>query len=111
MRQLREFAQHTGEFQQLNTRVVGISVDDQEHAHLVWDKQAGHQSVILSDPAAQVIREYGLLHAHGKGESDIALRTTFVIDENGRERWRKVSSNVLEIPKAADVLQQLRGIK
>jgi peroxiredoxin len=107
MRQLREFAQHSGEFEQAKAHLVAISVDDQEHAHLVWDKKAGRKFTILSDPGARVIRQYGLLHEHGKGDTDIALRTTFVIDENGRERWRKVSGTVLEIPKAAEVLQQL----
>jgi peroxiredoxin len=111
VRQLREFAQHAGEFEQAKARLVAISVDDQEHAHLVWDKQAAHQFVILSDPEARVIRQYGLLHPHGKDDTDIAIRATFVIDDDGRERWRKVSANVLEIPKAAEVLQQLRGMK
>ena len=111
MRQLREFAQHADEFGQEKARLVAISVDDQEHAHLVWDKQAGHRFVILSDPDARVIRQYGLLHPHGKGDDDIALRTTFVIDEQGRQRWRKTSATVLEIPKAADVVQQLREMQ
>jgi peroxiredoxin len=111
MRQLREFVQHAGEFEQARARLVAISVDDQEHARLVWDKQAGRKFVVLSDPGARVTRQYGLLHPHGKGDSDIALRTTFVIDENGRERWRKVSATVLEIPKAAEVLQQLREMQ
>jgi peroxiredoxin len=111
MRQLREFAQHAGEFEQAKTRLLGISVDDQEHAHMVWDKQANRKFAILSDPEARVIRQYGLLHPHGKGDADIALRTTFVIDENGRERWRKVSATIPEIPKAAEVLRQLREMK
>jgi peroxiredoxin len=111
MRQLREFAQHAGEFEQGAARLVAISVDDQEHAHLAWDKQAGKKFIILSDPGARVIRQYGLLHPHGKGDDDIALRTTFVIDENGRERWRKVSATIPEIPKAAEVLQQLRQMR
>lgn len=111
MRQLREFAQHAGEFEQANARLIAISVDDPEHAHLVWDKQAAHQFVILSDPGARVIRQYGLLHRHGKGDTDIAIRTTFVIDEDGRERWRKVSATIPEIPKAAEVLQQLRRMQ
>ena len=111
MRQLREFAQHAGDFEQARARLVAISVDDQDHAHLVWDKQTDHQFVVLSDPEARVVRQYGLLHPHGKRDSDIAIRTTFVIDENGRERWRKVSATIPEIPKAADVLQQLREIQ
>lgn len=111
MRQLREFAQHAGEFEQAKARLIAISVDDQEHAHLVWDKQAARHFVILSDPGALVIRQYGLLHPHGKGDTDIAIRTTLVIDEDGRERWRKVSAAILEIPKAADVLEQLRRMR
>ena len=111
MRQLREFAQHADEFEQAKACMVAVSVDDQEHAHLVWDQQASHKFVILSDPGARVIRQYGLLHPHGKGDDDIALRTTFVIDENGRERWRKVSATIPEIPKAAEVLQQLPELR
>jgi peroxiredoxin len=111
MRQLREFAQHAGEFEQANARLLAVSVDDQEHAHLVWEKQASRQFVILSDPGAKVIREYGLLHPHGKGDEDIAIRTTYIIDENGRERWRKVSATIPEIPKSAEVLAQLRGLR
>jgi peroxiredoxin len=111
MRQLREFAQHSGEFEQLKTRLVAISVDDQEHARLAWDKAADRKFVILSDPGAAVIRQYGLLHAQGKGDPDLAIRTTFVIDENGRERWRRVSTTIPEIPKAAEVLQRIREMK
>jgi peroxiredoxin len=111
MSQLREFAQHQKEFDQLNTRLVAISADDVEHAHLVWEKKVNKQFLILSDPGATVIRQYGLLHAHGKGDEDIAIRTTLLLDENGRERWRHVSETVPEIPKSADVLQQIRTLK
>ncbi len=110
MRQLREFAQHADEFEKLHARLVAISVDDQEHAHLVWDKMAGHKFVVLSDPGAVVVRQYGLLHAHGKGDTDIALRTTFVLDAAGRERWRRVSKTIPDIPKAEDALAVLRTL-
>jgi len=112
MRQLREFAQHSSEFDQLKARLVAISTDDREHAYMVWDKAAGHKFVILSDPAAKVIRQYGLLHANGgKGGEDIAIRTTFVIDAQGRERWRRVSNTVPDIPKAQEVLARLNDIR
>ena len=111
MRQLREFAQHKADFDQLHVRVVGISVDDQEHAKLVWDKQVNHAFTILSDPGAKVIREYGLLHAHGKGDEDIAIRTTLLIDEQGREQWRRVSTTVPDIPTAEEALKQVQSTK
>jgi peroxiredoxin len=111
MKQLREFAQHKSDFDQLHVRVVGISVDDQEHAKLVWEKQINHSFTILSDPGAKVIREYGLVHEHGKGDEDIAIRTTLLIDEQGRQQWRRVSNTVPDIPTAEEALQEIRTLK
>jgi peroxiredoxin len=111
MKQLREFAQHKSDFDQLHTRIVGISVDDQEHAKLVYDKQINHAFTILSDPGAKVIRDYGLVHEHGKGDEDIAIRTTLLIDEQGREQWRRVSNTVPDIPTAEEALRQIREMK
>jgi peroxiredoxin len=111
MRQLREFAQHKPDFDQLNTRVVGISVDSLEDANKVWDKVTDKQFTILSDPGAVVIKQYGLLHAGGKGDEDIAIRTTLLIDEQGRERWRRVSGTVTDIPTSAEALLHIRETK
>jgi peroxiredoxin len=108
MKQLREFAQRKADFDTANARVVAISVDDQEYAKKVWDQAAGHQITILSDPGAQVIREYGLLHPKGYKDEDIALRATLIVDENGREVYRKVSSSVPDIRSADEVLAALR---
>ena len=111
MNQLREFAQHKEDFDKLNARIVAISVDDQEHARMVFDKKVERRFPILTDLDAKVIRQYGLLHPHGKGDQDIAIRTTFLIDEQGNERWRRVSETVLDIPKASDVLEQIKTLK
>jgi peroxiredoxin len=111
MKQLREFAQHKSDFDELHVRVAAISVDDQDHAKLVWDKQVNRSFTILSDPGAKVIREYGLLHEHGKGDEDIAIRTTLLIDERGREQWRRVSSTVPDIPSAEEALKQIKETK
>ena len=111
MRQLREFAQHKAEFDQLHVRVVGLSVDGQDDAHKVWDKITGQQFTILSDPGAQVIRSYGLLHKKGRLDSDIAIRATLFVDAEGRERWRRVSDSIPDIPRAEDVLNRTRETK
>ena len=108
MRQLREFAQHKAEFDQLHVRVVGLSVDGQEDAHKVWDKMTNQQFTILSDPGAQVIRSYGLLHEKGHFGDDIAIRTTLFIDADGRERWRRVSESIPDIPKPEEILARIR---
>lgn len=109
MGQLREFAQHAKEFEEMNTRVVGISVDDREHALQVWKSVVNRQFTILSDPEAQVIRTYGLVHAHaGKAGEDIALDTNLLVDVDGRERWRHVSRTLPDLLTAKDILTRIR---
>src|SRR2546425_10557275 len=72
----RSFARHKENFDPLNTRIVAISVDDREHARLVWEKVVDRQFTILSDLGAHVIRTCGLLHSSaGKEGEDIALDT------------------------------------
>ena len=107
MTELREFAQQSDEFEKLGVRLVPISVDDQQHAHDVWEK-ADKKFTILSDPGAVVIRKYGLLHESGHGGSDIALRTTILMDPEGRERWRRVSQSVPDIPPAQETFENIR---
>lgn len=110
MTQLREFAQHKADFDKLKVRVVCISVDDPEQAHTVWEKAGNRQFTILSDPDARVIRRYGLLHSDGHGGHDIAIRATLVVDETGKERWRRVSKTVGDIPTVQEVLEHLETI-
>jgi len=108
MMQLREFARHQSDFNQLDTRIAAITVDDVERNRGVWEKVLGKQFSVLSDPNAVVIRQYGLLHPGVKGEADIALRTTLLIDAQGIERWRRVSETVPDIPKADEILARIR---
>src|SRR5215469_16002947 len=109
MGQLREFARHKENFASLNTRLVAISVDDREHARLVWEKVVDRRFTILSDPGAQVIRTYGLIHSNaGKEGDNIALDTTLLVDAEGRERWRRVSATLPDIPSAEEILERIR---
>lgn len=108
MIQLREFARHKSDFDQLDTRIAAISVDDEGHNRDVWEKVTQKQFPVLSDPGGLVVRQYGLLHPEGKGSGDIALRTTLLIDAQGKEQWRRVSETVPDIPKAAEVLARIR---
>jgi peroxiredoxin len=108
MTQLCEFAQRSREFDTLSVSVVALSVDDQEHAHKVWEDVAQRKFTILSDPGATVIKQYGLLHVEGHGGGDIAIRTTLLIDPQGRESWRRVSEKVPDIPTADEILQRIK---
>ncbi len=89
--------------------IVAISVDDREHARLAWEKVVDRQFTILSDLEAHVIRTYGLLHSSaGKEGEDIALDTTLLVDADGRERWRRVSATLPDIPSAEEILGRIR---
>jgi peroxiredoxin len=109
MSQLREFAQRKADFDRINTKVVALSVDDVAHAREAWEKAAQRQFTVLSDPGAEVIRQYGLLHSDGHQGEDIALRTTIYIDANGIERWRRVSTSVMDVPKVNEIIQRIQA--
>jgi peroxiredoxin len=108
MTELREFAQHSDELDKLGIRLIPISVDDHQHAHDVWEKAAGKKFTVLSDPGAKVIRQYGLLHQAGHADTDIALRTTLLIGADGREKWRRVSQSVPDIPNWEETLGMIK---
>lgn len=111
MTELREFAQRSSDLNRLGVLLVPLSVDGQQHAHEVWERVANEKFAILSDPGAAVIRKYGLLHQEGgaaHGGTDIAIRTTLLIDPEGREQWRRVSKSVPDIPKADATLADIK---
>ena len=110
MSQLREFAQHKADFDRLHIRIIAISVDDVPHAREAWEKAANRQFTVLSDPGANVIREFGLLHPDGHGGQDIALRATIYIDAGGIERFRRVSTNVIDVPKVNEILSRINAL-
>src|SRR5262249_16667888 len=108
MTELRGLAQKASEFEKLKVKLVAISVDDQQHAHDIWDKVAQQKVTVLSDPGAQVIRKYGLLDGAGRSDQDIALRTTLLVDPNGIEKWRRVSQSVPDIPTVDETLTKVK---
>lgn len=115
MTELREFARRSKDFEKLGVRLVPLSVDDRQYTRAVWEKVAAKKFTILSDSGAVVAKKYGLLHQGGRdarhggapGGSDIALRTTLLIGPDGRERWRRVSQSVPDIPTADETLAKI----
>src|SRR5260370_16592986 len=107
MTELRGLAQRAADFEK-GVKVVAMSGDDEEHGQHVWDQAAQRKIVVLSDPGAQVIREYGLLHSAGHRTQDIALRTTLLIDPRGIEKWRRVSESVPDIPTVDETLDKIK---
>jgi peroxiredoxin len=57
-------------------------------------EQAGYTYTFLSDPQAEVIRRYDLIHAGaGEGGRDIARPAEFLVDSAGTVRWVNLTEN------------------
>ena len=89
--------------------MLGISTDDLSHNRRVWTQVVNRQFPILSDPKAKAIRDYGILHAGGDDakSEDIAIRTTLLVDEQGRELWRRVSNRGYDIASVREILDRV----
>lgn len=72
---------------------MAISVDAPEVSRDMREK-AGYTFTFLSDPQAEVIRRYDIVHA-GAGEQgrDIARPAEFLVDSSGTVRWVNLTEN------------------
>jgi peroxiredoxin len=74
-------------------RPVAISVDAPEISRVLCQK-AGYTYTFLSDPHAEVIRRYDLVHAGaGINGQDIARPGEFLVDASGTVRWVNLTDN------------------
>ena len=72
---------------------MAISVDTPEVSHDLMQK-AGYSFTFLSDPNAEVIKRYHLLHAGaGVAGHDIARPAEFLLDSSGTIRWTNFTEN------------------
>lgn len=89
---MRSFQQRLPEFEARGIRVVAVSVDPPEttREHLA---KVGWTFPVLSDPDAEVIRRYDLLHAGGGEGGDISRPAELLIDPSGTVRWRDLTES------------------
>ena len=72
---------------------MAVSVDAPEVSRDMRE-QAGYTYTFLSDPQAEVIRRYDLVHAGaGEGGRDIARPGEFLVDSSGTVRWVNLTEN------------------
>jgi peroxiredoxin len=92
-------------------RPVAISVDTPEVSRNLA-KKAGYTFPILSDPQAETIRRYHLLHKAGGPEgSDIARPAEFLVDSSGTVRWTNFTEDIRVRAKADEMLAAAKGLK
>jgi peroxiredoxin len=107
---LRSFQQRLAEFDALGIRVVGISVDPPE-INRRQSQKLGYTFLLLSDPKAEVIRRYDVLHpGAGPKGADIARPAEFLIDSNGMVRWVNLTDNIAVRARPDQVLSAFNQI-
>jgi len=92
------------------TQVVGISVDSPAESRKLSQSQ-GYTFPLLSDPGAETIRAYDVLHPGGgeKGR-DIARPAEFLVDGTVTIRWMNLAANLLARLRPETVLRVLDGM-
>jgi peroxiredoxin len=91
---LRSFQQRLPELESRGIHVVAISVDQPDISRRHRQK-LGYTYTFLSDPKAEVIRRYDLLHrGAGPKGTDIARPAEFLIDSTGTIRWVNLTENI-----------------
>jgi peroxiredoxin len=108
---LRSFQQRLSDFNARGIRVAAISVDTPEINQRHCQKM-GFTYPLLSDPKAEVIRRYDLLHPGGgpKG-TDIARPGEFLIDVTGTVRWVNLTESAAVRARPEQVLKAFDGLE
>ena len=91
-------------------RAVAISVDAPEVSRKLCQK-AGYTFTFLSDPKAEVIRRYDLLHAGaGVNGQDIARPADFLVDATGTVRWVNVTENLWARTRPEQIIEAAKNL-
>ena len=97
--------------EEVGIRPVGISVDAPEVSQNLKE-QAGYSFPILSDPKAETIRRYDLVHAGaGINGQDIARPAEFLVDSNGTVRWVNLTENYWVRPRPEQIIEIAKTLR
>ncbi len=104
---MRSFEQKLSDFTTRGVPVLAISVDPPETNRVHCRKQ-GYTYTFLSNPRAEIIRRYGVLHpGAGPGHKDIARPAEFVVDSTGTVRWTNFTEDVRVRARPEEVLKAI----
>ena len=107
---MRSFEQHLKEFESRGVAIAAISVDSPAQSKKLCDAR-GYTFPVLSDPNAQVIRQYGVLHPKGGEDShDIARPAEFLLDPSGMVRWVNLTDDIRVRARPEAVLEAMNRL-
>jgi peroxiredoxin len=108
---LRGIEQSLTKFNEAGIHPVGISVDSPEESRDLSTK-AGYTFPLLSDPKADAIRRYDLVHAGaGINGQDIARPAEFLVDSSGTVRWMNLTENYWVRARPEQILEAAKMLR
>ncbi len=98
-------------FREVGIRPVAISVDSPEESRQLRE-QAGYTFTFLSDPKAEAIRRYDLVHAGaGINGQDVARPAEFLLDSSGTVRWVNLTENYWVRARPEQILDAAKALR
>jgi peroxiredoxin len=108
---LRSIQNSLDKFEAVGIRPVAISVDTPEQSRDLCQK-AGYTFTFLSDPKAEAIRRYDLVHAgQGINGQDIARPAEFLLDSSGTVRWLNLTENYWVRARPEQILEAAKVLR
>jgi peroxiredoxin len=108
---LRGIQNRLAEFKAAGVRPIAISVDTPEISRNLCGK-AGYTFTVLSDPHAELIRRYHLLHpGAGPDGQDIARPAELLVDSSRVVRWVNFTEDVRVRARADDMLAAAQALQ
>ena len=107
---MRSFQTNLDKFTARGVRLVAISVDPPDVTRVHGEK-VGYTYTLLSDPKAEVIHRYDVLHpGAGVGGADIARPAEFLLDPSGTVRWLHLTESPKVRVMGEEVLKVLDNL-
>lgn len=109
--QLCAMRDSTGDLQKYGAKVFGISTDS-HHSHRIFKAQNSLNYLLLSDWNRTVSKEYGVQYDRFGpfGLAGVAKRSVFVLDRDGRVRFRWVTEDPKIPPDNRRVLEEVKKL-
>jgi peroxiredoxin len=108
---LRSFQRRFPEFEKHGVHLAAISVDPTDVTRTHCQK-TGYTFTFLSDPNAEVIRRYDVLHrGAGPKNNDIARPAEFYVDAGGIVRWVNLTENIAVRARPEQALSAIHSAK
>ena len=104
--QLPEIQREIARFRQLDTEVLGVSVDSW-YANQEFARKLNLSFPLLSDFDHAASTAYGVLMV----DKRYSGRALFVVDKQGRIVWREIAPTPTEIPSTAEALAALEALR